>query len=88
MPGKNCCIPDCGTNRRKSFDGISIFKVKKENTAENRKWRADILNMITKFREVDASFRQQISCNTFRICELHFEPHEVIPCKYQHHKVL
>lgn len=81
MPGKNCCIPDCGVNRRKKYDGISICRVKEPKTDEEKKWRAEILNSITKVREVDQDFRRQILSNSFRICEQHFEKDDLIPCK-------
>ena len=81
MPGKNCCVPECGVNRRKKFQGISICRVKLPTTDEEKKWRSDILNAITKVRAVDQDFRTQILHNSFRICALHFDKSDLIQCK-------
>ena len=75
MPGANCCIPECGTCRRHT--DLSLFKVKAPTNEAKKKWRADLLNEITKGREVDANFRRQILNDTVRICEKHFEADQI-----------
>ena len=80
MPGANCCIPGCGSCRR--HKDLSIFKVKAPKTEAKKKWRAEILNIITKGREMDTQFRKQILNNSLRICEKHFEEKDFKRCKY------
>ena len=63
MPGANCCIPESGTCQR--HKDLSLCKIKAPTNEAKKKWRADLLNEITKGREVDANFRCQILNDTF-----------------------
>ena len=72
IPGENCAIFGCSTSRRNK--GISIFKVPLPNNEFNKKWNRDLINIITKDRQVDEPLKKRIaSCNLY-ICERHFLP--------------
>ena len=58
MPGDNCSVCGCGSNRR--MKGIGIFKLPSATTEKRKIWRSEILNEITKSRVVDPQFREQI----------------------------
>ena len=84
MPGGNCAIVGCSTSRR--HKGISIFKVPLPNNEFNKKWNRDLINIITKDRQVDEPLKKRIaSCNLY-ICERHFSPEQI--WKYPSRKVL
>ena len=75
MPGANCTIFGCSTSRKTK--GCGIFKLPAPTSEFNKKWRADLLNIITKNRLVDESLKRQISENTVHICEKHFHPDQL-----------
>ena len=79
MPGDNCAVFGCGTNRRKK--GIGIFKLPAPTNDEERKWRQNLLNEITKSRVVDQAFKQKIEKDTLFICEEHFLPDQIETCE-------
>ena len=70
MPGENCAIVGCSTSRRNK--GISFFKVPKPNNDVNKKWGDDLINAITKDREVDPDLKARIETRKLFICERHF----------------
>ena len=75
MPGENCANVGCSTSRR--HKGISIFKVPLPNNEFNKKWNRDLINIITKDRQVDEPLNKRIaSCNLY-ICERHFSPEQI-----------
>ena len=53
MPGENCAVYGCSASRR--HKGISFFKVPLPNNDFNKKWGDEIINIITKDREIDSS---------------------------------
>ena len=55
MPGDNCSVFGCGTNRRTK--GVGIFEVPVAKNEECKKWRANWLNEITKCRVVDKEYQ-------------------------------
>ena len=75
MPGANCSIFGCSTSRSKT--GIGIFKVPLPTTDFNKKWRQELIAIITKDRVVDASLKRQIETNTLHICERHFREEQL-----------
>ena len=77
MPGENCCVVGCGTNRR--HKGVGLFKLpsKKLYSDLRDKW----LQVITKYREKDKYFKEQIENDTVHVCELHFSPVDIEICK-------
>ena len=84
MPGANCSIRSCSSSRRSK--GISIFNIPKKNLkfkgAEQEKWRNDMINIITRDREIDSDLRRQINEDRLHICEKHFQPVEMYYCKF------
>eukprot|EP00794_Sanderia_malayensis_P017183 gene17183-18912_t len=79
MPGDNCAVFGCGTNRRTK--GVGIFKLPVAKNEEYKKWRADWLNQITKSRVVDKDFRERMKNDRVFTCEKHFKLEEVEICK-------
>ena len=75
MPGANCSIFGCSTSRSKT--GIGIFEVPLRTTDFNKKWRQELIAIITKDRVVDASLKHQIETNTLHICERHFREEQL-----------
>ena len=77
-------IVGCSTSRR--HKGIGIFKVPLPNNEFNKKWNRDLIDIITKDRQVDEPLKKRIaSCNLY-ICERHFSPEQI--WKYPSRKVL
>ena len=70
MPGENCAIFGCSASRKNK--GISFFKVPLPNNEMNKKWGNELINMITKDREVDNSLKKRIETRKLFICEQHF----------------
>ena len=79
MPGENCCVVGCGTNRRTK--GIGIFKLPSEKLY--KEWRKCWLNELTKSRVVDQSFKNQIQKDKVYTCEKHFHQNDIEICKYK-----
>ena len=68
MPGKNCCIVNCGSCRR--IKNIGIFKLPSLN--KNKEWRELWLGEIKKTRVIDKHFQELIEKDHVYICEKHF----------------
>ena len=51
MPGENCAIFGCSTSRR--HKGVSIFKIPVAKDEENKNWVRQLINIVTKDRQVD-----------------------------------
>ena len=77
MPGKNCCIPNCGSCRRKK--NIGIFKL--PSSKNDKEWREKFLGEIKKTRTVDNQFQGQIDKDHVYTCERHFREEEIEICK-------
>jgi hypothetical protein len=63
MPGANCSIFGCGTNRRHT--GVGIFRIPSGNDERSKVIRDEWIRVITKDRVVDANFRKQTNLATF-----------------------
>ena len=79
MPGANCAIVNCSSSRKDK--GVGIFKVPTGKDDESKKWRAEMLNIITKDRVVDELFRKKIEKDTVYVCEKHFKEDDIWYCK-------
>ena len=79
MPGDNCALNQCGTNRRTK--GIGLFKLPTAKDDASKKWRQDFLNIVTKYRVEDKDFKRQLAADSLHVCEKHFLPEEIITCK-------
>ena len=71
MPGANCSIYGCSSNRRHS--GISIFSLPKADDKLSIETRKEWVNKITRNRHVDKDLQRQIDKGTLHVCEKHFE---------------
>ena len=69
MPGENCAIYGCSNSRRQKE--ISFFKVPLPNSDFNKKWGSELINIITKDREIDAALQTRIESRKLFICEQH-----------------
>ena len=70
MPGAISPICGCSTSRRRKE--ISIFKIPSPNSESNKKWRRELLSIVTKDIVVDENLRRQTDANEICICEKHF----------------
>ena len=70
MPGKNCAFVEYHVYRKKG--GYSIFNVPKGEDEWSKNWRKQLIDIITKYRVVNAKCRCQIKKKNFSICERHF----------------
>ena len=80
MPGANCSIKCYSTSRRTKR--ISIFKVLKASNVTQEEWRNELVNVITRDREIDQDLRRQIKDDRLHICEKHLNTDDMYPCKY------
>ena len=77
MPGTNCSIYGCGTNRR--HKGVSIFKTPSASEyvsmskRDLEEWRSKFIGQILKDRVVDEALQKQIDAGTLRVCQKHFK---------------
>ena len=77
MPGANCSIYGCGTNRR--HKGVSIFKTPSASKYASmskkdlEEWRSKFIGQILKDRVVDEALQKQIDSGTLRVCQKHFK---------------
>ena len=81
MPGVNCSVLGCGSCRRTK--GLGIFKLPVAKDDAHRKWRNEWLGELTKAREIDQDFREQIKNDKVHTCEKHFKPKDIETCKYR-----
>lgn len=75
MPGANCSIFGCGTNRR--HVGISIFRIPMRKDELSRRTKQLWINVITKDRVVDQNLQRQIDNSQLYVCEKHFKEEEI-----------
>ena len=80
MPGENCAIFGCSTSRR--HKGVSIFKIPVAKDEENKNWVRQLINIVTKDRQVDELLKKRIESGRIYICERHFTPEQFYVCKY------
>ena len=77
MPGENCSVYGCNTDRK--IKGIGIFKLPsvKLHNDTRKMW----IHEITKKRVMDANFKNQLSEDTIHVCEKHFKKEDIIQSK-------
>ena len=83
MPGENCSILGCGTCRNQST--WSIFKIP---TKKQEKWRSEVLKVILRYREKDASLRGRVESGKLYVCKRHYKSDMVVQCKHEINTVL
>lgn len=79
----NCAFPGCSVQRKKKFQGTTIFTIPKRMDEYYTKWRKDLIDVISRYRVLDSSTKQKyINCEaTICICEKHFAPEDMEPTK-------
>ena len=80
MPGKKFAFVGCSSNSR--HKQISLFKLPTVKDETTKKWRKEMLNVITKDRVVDETFTKQIEKDHAYVCEKHFRECDMYMCKY------
>ena len=75
MPGANCSIFGCGTNRRHS--GVRIFRIPAGKDEKSKEIHDAWIKVITRDRVVDDNFRKQIDSGNVYVCERHFKKEEI-----------
>ena len=75
MPGANCSIFGCGTNRRHS--GVGIFRIPAGKDEKSKEIHDAWIKVITRDRVVDDNFRKQIDSGNVYVCERHFKKEEI-----------
>lgn len=80
MPGANCSILGCSTSRRKV--GVAIFRVTAGKDEYNTNWRNKVIDIVTKYREIDKPLRDRIEKKNIYICERHYEDKFILISKY------
>lgn len=76
MPGANCSIYECSTNR--NHKELSNFRVPTGDDEFSTKWRDKIVNIITKDRVIDEKLGKQIKNRTLHTCELHYREEDLL----------
>ena len=79
MPGDNCCVVGCSSNRREK--GLGIFKL--PSKIKHKEWREKWKNELTKTRVLDKNFKEQLENDRVYTCEKHFREEEILICKYK-----
>ena len=75
MPGANCSIFGCGTNRR--HRGVGIFKIPAGKDEKSKEIHDAWIKVITRDRVVDDNFRKKIDSGSVYVCERHFKKEEI-----------
>ena len=75
MPGANCSIFGCRTNRRHS--GVGIFRIPAGKDKKSKKIHDPWIKVVTRDRVVDDNFRKQIDSGNVYVCERHFKKEEI-----------
>ena len=75
MPGANCSIFGCGTNRR--YSGVGIFRIPAGKDDKSKEIRDAWIKVITRDPVVDDHFRKQIDSGNVYVCERHFKKEEI-----------
>ena len=72
MPGDNCSIRDCKVSRSSKYKGISLFKIPSGDSECDTIWRNQLVDVITKDREIDSLLRERIKLRKLFICQRHY----------------
>ena len=77
MPGANCVFPGCTVSRTDKHKDIGIFRVPTRKDEFYSEWRKNLINVITRYREVDKALKDQINAGNLYICERHFSSGDI-----------
>ena len=67
VPGANRSIFGCTKSR--TTKGLAIFGIPKKDDEWHRDWRKNVVNIITKDREIDADLRDQTERKSLHVFE-------------------
>ena len=70
MPGLVCCFPKCGT---KSTGTLGVFRITNRKNSFYLEWRKKTLDIIKRYRIVDANFQELLDKGKVAICERHYK---------------
>ena len=79
MSEANCSIKGCSTSRRTKR--IIIFKILKANNVTQKECRDELVNFITRYKEIDQDLRREIKEDRLNICEKHPSIDDMYHCK-------
>ena len=80
MPGANCFIFGCGTNRRHS--GVGRFRIPAGKDEKSKEIRNPWIKVVARDRVVDENFRRQIDSGNLYVRERHFKKGEIDCSEY------
>ena len=72
----NCVLNDCFTNKANKsgkYAGISLFKITTRSGEFYERWRKEVLNIVSKYRVVNADLKNQIQRGNIYFCEKHYK---------------
>ena len=76
----NCVLNDCFTNKSNiagKYAGISLFKITARTGDFYERWRKDALNIVSKYRVVNADLKSQIQRGTINFYENHYSTEDI-----------
>ena len=56
---------------------MSIFKIPSATNESKAKWGSELINIVTRDRELDEALKKRISSNNLYICERHFSSDQI-----------
>ena len=82
MSGRNCCFNQCttsdykpkGQNKEQQW---KLFRVTAAKSEFYAKWREKTVNVIKKYRVLDAAFYQRLEKGNVYVCERHYAPEDI-----------
>ena len=76
----NCTFNECFKNRANKsgkYQSLALFKLTGRKGEFYEKWKKEVLNIVTKYKHVDANFKKQIQSGNIYICEKHYKKEDV-----------
>ena len=75
----NCAFPSCTTSCTKKHHGIGLFKFPTRKDEFYTGWRKNLLEVLSKYREMTATFKKEVmECKReIFICEIHYSPADI-----------
>ena len=75
MPGANCFVFGCRSDRR--HREVGIFRTPAGKDKKSKEIRNAWIKVVTRDRVVDENFRRQIDSGNLYVCERHFKKGEI-----------
>ena len=80
IPGANCSIFGCGTNRRHS--GVGICRIPGGKDEKSKEIHNTWIKVVTRDRVVDENFHRKIDSGNVYVCKRHFKKEEINCSEY------